>query len=43
MDHVVPLVLDGPNTIENVQVLCSECNSAKGDEAIDYRLNSSTA
>jgi 5-methylcytosine-specific restriction endonuclease McrA len=37
VDHVIPLTLDGSNTIENVQVLCAPCNSEKGDEITDYR------
>ena len=34
VDHVIPLDLGGPNTIENVQVLCAACNSEKGSEII---------
>jgi 5-methylcytosine-specific restriction endonuclease McrA len=37
VDHVIPLSLGGPNTIENVQVLCAVCNSDKGDRIEDYR------
>jgi 5-methylcytosine-specific restriction endonuclease McrA len=37
VDHVIPLSLGGPNPIDNVQVLCAACNSAKGDEIMDYR------
>jgi 5-methylcytosine-specific restriction endonuclease McrA len=37
VDHVIPLSLGGPNTIENVQPLCSACNGIKGCEAVDYR------
>jgi len=37
VDHVIPLDLGGPNTIENVQVLCAACNSEKGREILDYR------
>jgi 5-methylcytosine-specific restriction endonuclease McrA len=37
-DHVVPLVLGGTNTIDNLQPLCFGCNSAKGGrKTIDYR------
>ena len=34
VDHVIPLALGGPNTIE---MLCAECNSLKGCMAADYR------
>ena len=37
VDHVIPLALGGPNTIENVQVLCASCNSEKGGATTDYR------
>jgi 5-methylcytosine-specific restriction endonuclease McrA len=37
VDHVIPLALGGPNTIENVQPLCSACNNLKGCEVADYR------
>jgi 5-methylcytosine-specific restriction endonuclease McrA len=29
-DHVIPLALGGANTFENLQVLCGDCNRAKG-------------
>jgi HNH endonuclease len=29
-DHVIPLALGGASTTENLQVLCGECNRAKG-------------
>jgi 5-methylcytosine-specific restriction endonuclease McrA len=37
VDHVIPLGRGGPNTIENVQPLCAECDNAKGCEVLDYR------
>jgi hypothetical protein len=29
-DHVIPLALGGANTSDNLQVLCGDCNRAKG-------------
>lgn len=40
IDHIVPLSLDGPNTIENVQPLCGPCNGRKGARIILYLKNS---
>lgn len=37
MDHVVPLVLGGIHTIDNIQPLCRSCNSKKHTNIIDYR------
>jgi 5-methylcytosine-specific restriction endonuclease McrA len=36
-DHVVPLSLGGSNLTENIQPLCSNCNSWKNVKVIDYR------
>jgi 5-methylcytosine-specific restriction endonuclease McrA len=37
IDHVVPISHGGLNTIENVQPLCSYCNTSKGARVVDYR------
>lgn len=31
IDHVVPLAQGGENTVDNLQILCRDCNSRKGD------------
>lgn len=36
-DHVKPLATGGANTVDNLQLLCDNCNKGKGDEEIDYR------
>lgn len=35
--HVIPLAKGGENTVENMQPLCRNCNSAKGVDNADYR------
>jgi 5-methylcytosine-specific restriction endonuclease McrA len=38
VDHVVPVVYNGSNTIDNIQPLCKKCNCSKGTKTIDYRV-----
>jgi 5-methylcytosine-specific restriction endonuclease McrA len=38
VDHIIPLILGGKNIPENIQPLCTKCNSSKGKKIIDYRL-----
>lgn len=37
VDHVIPIKHNGPNTIENLQPLCRECNNRKKLKHTDYR------
>ena len=36
-DHVIPLTQGGSDSIDNVQPLCTRCNSKKNNKHIDYR------
>ena len=36
-DHIKSASIGGSNSIENIQPICLNCNSAKRTEIIDYR------
>lgn len=37
LDHIVPLIVGGSNTIGNSQPLCHSCNASKGKKHDDFR------
>ena len=37
VDHIVPLILGGANSIDNIQPLCYRCNYSKNNKVYDYR------
>jgi len=40
-DHIIPIFQGGRADVDNSQTLCSECNSQKGINAINFRINRS--
>lgn len=36
-DHIIPISKNGRGTIDNIQPLCGQCNTAKHDNSYDYR------
>jgi superfamily II DNA or RNA helicase len=38
-DHIRPIAMGGNNAISNLQTLCKQCNTVKGVNEVDYRIN----
>ncbi|WP_407541510.1 HNH endonuclease [Deinococcus radiomollis] len=41
VDHIRPLYLGGTHALENLQLLCAECNQAKGTAVMNFRVSQS--
>lgn len=37
VDHIDPVSMGGTSDLENLQILCRDCNAEKGAQRIDYR------
>ena len=38
VDHIVPTARGGPDTDDNLQLLCGHCNRVKGDRTMEYLI-----
>ncbi len=38
LDHLIPIAKGGSSTLDNLQLLCAECNRIKGKLVIDCRV-----